>query len=72
MKTDKTRNDVLGVKLNCMNYIECPVCYGCRNYNSSDMNCDKCAQDPKNNICNISKHQTEPIARLITRTTINI
>lgn len=68
----KTKNDVLGVKINCPNYIECPLCYGCRNYNSAIIECEQCAKNKKFNICNTNKHQNELIAKFITKTKIKI
>lgn len=55
----KKVSDVLGWQKNCVEYHKCPICYGCRNYNSSSLKCRKCAINRRKNICNISKHTSE-------------
>jgi len=68
----KTPNSVRGVQINCHNYIKCPLCYGCRNYNHEDSQCLECAKDAKNNICNTKKHRADLITKFITKESIKI
>lgn len=72
MAKQKTVNDVRGVKMKCVNYSGCPMCYGCRSYNSSDPECKLCVQDnAKKNICNTNLHKSVLINRLITKNVIS-
>lgn len=68
----KIPQDVLGYQIRCPNYIKCPLCYGCRNYNPSYLKCAKCNQNRKKNICDTNKHKENLIAKMITRETINL
>lgn len=68
----KTRYDVWGVQNNCPDYQECPLCYGCRNYDSSYVKCQNCEEDRKKNICNRELHRPDLLARMITREKIVI
>ena len=72
MRHTKTHHDVWGFEHNCPNYQECPVCYGCRNYDSSFMKCRHCAEAMKKNVCNRKLHRPDLIARLITREVIDL
>jgi hypothetical protein len=69
---NKTPHDVLGVKKRCINYIKCPLCYGCRNYRGIDPSCAECARNKKDNICNTDKHKPDLIAQFITKDRIKI
>lgn len=68
----KTPNDVRGRKINCINYAMCPICYGCRNYNSLDEECSNCKKNSKMNLCNTTLHKPELVARFITKSEIII
>lgn len=72
MKKEKTRSDVQGAVMGCINFSSCPLCYGCRAYDSSRMECMICSEHKKFNICNTSKHQAKPVSQLITRNKINL
>jgi hypothetical protein len=73
MKESKQPRDVLGSKNGCINFSMCPLCYGCRNYRYEDESCEECLQDgKKKNICNTEKHQSELIAKFITRNKIEL
>ena len=65
---NKSKSDVQGVKMKCPNFVQCPLCYGCRAYNSADLVCRICAKNKKKNICNKSIHKDDLIAKFIQRT----
>ena len=69
---DKTKNDPLGSQLNCQNFDQCPFCYGCRNYNTRDIECEECAKNPKVNLCKTELHKPDLIGKMVTRTRITI
>ena len=68
----KTWHDVRGWQINCPNYIMCPLCYGCRNYDSSYLKCEKCADDMHNNVCTSKLHTEKNIAKMIKRPYIDL
>jgi hypothetical protein len=72
MLKQKTPNDVLGVRKQCINYQMCPICYGCRNYRHDDPDCKNCAKDAKKNLCNTNSHRPELIDRMITKNVISM
>lgn len=67
----KIPQDVLGYQINCPDFCQCPICYGCRSYDPKYIKCLKCGRKRKN-ICDTSKHREDLLAKMITRTTINI
>lgn len=69
----KTPHDVYGFANNCVNYQKCPLCFGCRRFNSIDPDCRFCeSQNKKQNICNTSLHRDEVTSKMITKTQIFI
>lgn len=66
----KQKNDVFGRVNACVNYSECPLCYGCRNYSSSNQECLLCVEERKTNICNTERHKPKPISMLVQRNKI--
>lgn len=68
----KTYRDVLGWQINCKWYQKCPLCYGCRNYDSTYLKCQKCAENMKQNVCNRELHTDKIISRMITREVIEV
>ena len=67
----KTPNDVEGVKKRCPSYEQCPLCYGCRNYNPARLQCViLCGSDKKRNICNTEKHQAKVLNKMIVKEAI--
>ncbi len=69
---NKQRHDVRGAQINCVNFDQCPFCYGCRNYNSANLECKECETNPKLNICNVEKHKVEVLNKMIKRTSIKL
>lgn len=64
----KTKNSSLGARTGCIKFELCTFCYGCRNYNSSDLECLKCYEDnAKYNVCNTEKHKADLISKFIKR-----
>ncbi|MDY6152205.1 MAG: hypothetical protein SPI06_02230 [Terrisporobacter sp.] len=73
MKERKQPNKVYGKNHNCPNFIQCPICYGCRAYSSSNLMCKECEKDMKLNICsNKELHRTDLMSKLITKNKLNI
>ena len=66
----KTMTDVRGIKIHCPEFHQCPVCYGCRNYNSSFERCLECGKNKRQNVCDTEKHTYDKISRLIIPTNI--
>lgn len=63
MNKIKQPSDVRGNKISCINYQMCPVCYGCRAYDSRDINCRDCKEEDdkkgkKYNLCNTELHES--------------
>ena len=65
----KTKYDTQGYKLNCPDYNPCPLCYGCRNFDSSRIRCqNRCeTTNPKHNICDKKKHTEKGLSLMIKR-----
>ena len=71
MAKQKTRHDVKGWQIDCVNYEMCPLCYGCRAYNQSHVKCvNKCGDDQRANICNTQRHRADLVAKMITKESI--
>ena len=67
----KSVHDVRGWKERCPNFQSCPLCYGCRRYNSTDPDCLICLQENKKfNICNTDLHKDDVTAKMITKNNI--
>lgn len=73
MQKQKTPHDVRGFQIKCVNYVQCPICYGCRNYNARDPECIKCKEyNAKKNLCNVKLHRNDLIARMLTTSTLDM
>lgn len=70
IKEPKKPSHVLGNQIKCLKFSQCPLCYGCRSYSSSDLDCIKCTEDSKKNICNTTLHKSDLINNFITKTNI--
>lgn len=71
MQEQKGPNSSLGAKNNCINFNMCPLCYGCRDYRSTDSDCSDCYNENKQfNICNTEKHKTDLIGQFVTKNVI--
>lgn len=68
----KTPSSVRGHRMYCVNYVKCAICYGCRAYNTMDPECEICAQNKKQNICNTELHKASLISKMITREKLKI
>lgn len=68
----KQPQDVLGNKIQCPRFQQCPLCYGCRNYDTSNLDCAKCTENKKRDICNREVHTDELIAKFIQRNKIKV
>lgn len=69
----KEPKDVLGYQINCPDYQQCPLCYGCRSYDPSYYKCvNLCGRNIKHNVCKTDKHKENLLAKMIKRTIIHI
>ena len=73
----KQSSSVRGNKEHCINYAACPICYGCRAYDSRDPDCQECRQEDelrgkKYNICNKDLHESWKVNKLISKNKIKI
>lgn len=73
----KQPSEVRGNKIRCINYQMCPLCYGCRAYDSRDPECLECKilddKRGKNyNICKKNLHESWKINKIITKTSLKI
>ena len=77
MKLGKQPNQVRENKIQCINYQICPICYGCRAYDSRYEDCVECYQDGIDesnrnfNVCNTELHEAWKINRMITKHVID-
>lgn len=73
MMKAKSPQDVYGYQSQCPNFQQCPLCFGCRNYDISVVKCvENCGTDKKKNVCNTEKHKAELVAKFITKEAIKI
>ena len=72
MKKQKTYKDVLGWQKNCSWYEMCPICYGCRAYDSKYVRCQRCAENMKFNVCDTKKHRSDLVAMMVTRNVVDL
>jgi hypothetical protein len=75
MNNIKQPSSVRGNKIHCINYQQCPLCYGCRAYDSRDPECYECKLEDDNrgknyNICNKELHEGWKINKIITKNKI--
>lgn len=73
----KQPSQVRGNQIRCINYQMCPLCYGCRAYDSRDPECLECKDldtiKGKNyNICNKNLHESWKINKIMTKTSLQI
>lgn len=62
----KSWNTPLGARMHCPNFDPCPLCYGCRNYDSAVVRCESCYEDSaKKNICNRELHTEEALSMML-------
>lgn len=70
---NKTSEQVRGSRIRCLDYEMCPLCYGCRAFNSRYQKCLDCKnENAKFNLCDTKKHKTDLIAKMITRERIDL
>ena len=65
----KQANLVRGNRIHCPNYVSCPLCYGCRNYDSRLIECRECYQEGMDskrnfNVCNKNLHTEEALNKM--------
>jgi hypothetical protein len=67
IKEPKKPAHVLGNIIRCPRFIQCPLCYGCRAYDSATLECTQCEVNRKRDICNKQLHTDEVVSRFITK-----
>ena len=79
MNYAKQPNKVRGNIIQCVNFQMCPLCYGCRNYDSRLEECQECWEDGIRpgekriyNVCNTDLHESWKINRMIGKNTIEV
>ena len=79
MGVAKQPNKVRGNIIQCVNFQMCPLCYGCRNYDSRLEECQECWKDgirpseKRNyNVCNTDLHESWKVNRMICKNTIEV
>ena len=66
----KQPNQVRGNKIHCPNYVQCTLCYGCRNYDSRITECRQCfeegniGQKRNFNVCNKDLHTEDALNKM--------
>jgi|GEM_PF-3288113 len=56
----------------CIRFHECPLCFKCRNFNSSNMECRSCILYEEGSICNTEKHNEKVLNMMIRRQRIDL
>jgi len=73
MMKQKNPNDVRGMRISCPSFEQCPLCYGCRNFNSKYDDCRKCqSENAKQNICKTDRHRPDLLEKMIMKEKIVI
>lgn len=67
----KQPNQVRGNIIKCPNFVQCSLCYGCRNYDSRIQECRDCyeqgikvGQNRNFNVCNKQLHTEEALNKM--------
>lgn len=67
----KQPNQVRGNLIQCPGFVMCPLCFGCRNYDSSLIECRNCwedgikpGQNRNFNVCNKNLHTEEALNKM--------
>ena len=66
----KQPNQVRGNIIHCPNFVQCTLCFGCRNYDSRIPECRECYRLGKNNskrnfnVCNKDLHTEEALNKM--------
>lgn len=73
----KKANQVRGNKISCINFQQCPMCFGCRAFDSRDEECINCKEDGEQgkrnfNICNTDLHESWKVNAMVTKNKIII
>lgn len=69
----KNPKDVRGMRVRCPRFEQCPLCYGCRAFDSHSLECAKCERENRKlNICNREKHKPSILAKMIKREVIEV
>lgn len=73
MGTQKSPHSVKGWQMNCANYEPCPLCYGCRRFDSKFVKCvNQCGQNERYDTCNGQRHRPALLSRMVLRERIEL
>lgn len=73
MQKQKTHHDVWGWQNDCPSYMECPLCYGCRNFDERIVECvEHCGENRKKNVCNTTRHKDDLLAKLLSKEIVKV
>lgn len=74
----KQPNQVRGNKIKCINFQMCPLCYGCRAFDSRDPDCIICKEEGVDgskrnfNVCDKNLHEAWKINKIISKNLIKV
>lgn len=74
----KQPNNVRGNQIGCINFQQCPVCFGCRAYDDRYEECRECYEQgidgtQRNfNVCNKELHESWKVNVMITKHTVEL
>lgn len=73
----KQPSSVRGNQIGCINYQMCPLCYGCRAYDSRDPECNECKlldtqRGRYYHICNKELHEEWKVNKIITKNVADV
>ncbi len=78
MNVAKQPNMVRGNQISCPNYKQCPMCYGCRNYDERDPECIECFKEGVDgtsrnfNVCDTDKHEAWKLNVMVTKPKVEL
>lgn len=78
MNIAKQPSMVRGNQISCPNYKQCPMCYGCRNYDERDPECIECFKEGVDgtsrnfNVCDTDKHEAWKINVMVTKPRVEL
>ena len=78
MNNIKKVSEVRGNRINCPNFQICPICFGCRAFDSRDPECLICFEEGdiggrRNfNVCDKKTHRDDLVNKMITKTVYKV
>lgn len=73
MMGQKNPHDVRGMRIDCPDFEQCALCYGCRAFSSKYLKCLECkSENEKKNICRTDKHRADLVEKMVTKECIKL